>query len=124
MSLVADEGYGDRIRRLRGRLGLTQLQLAEVMGVSFASVNRWENGQSNPSALAWQRILAAEEHGLEALSTSPTAARVDGLVPGWESALPIDFGADSQVVRTVAEAHRLSHGYLFNPAFATEISRI
>ena len=114
---------GERIKRLRGRLGLTQVQFAELMGVSFASVNRWENEQSNPSALAWQRILAAEEHGLEALS--PVAgANIDGLRPSSESALPIDFGADSEVVRTVAEAHRLSHGYIFNPAFATEISRI
>ncbi|MBF6571739.1 MAG: helix-turn-helix transcriptional regulator, partial [Candidatus Binataceae bacterium] len=48
--------FGDRIRRLRGRLGLTQTQLAEALGVSFASVNRWENSQSRPSGLAWQRI--------------------------------------------------------------------
>ncbi len=118
------ESSGERIKRLRGRLGLTQVQFAELMGVSFASVNRWENGQSNPSALAWQRILTAEQHGLEALSTSPTTAREGGRAPGSESSLPIDFGADSEVVRTIAEAHRLSHGYIFNPAFATEISRI
>jgi len=38
------------------------------MGVSFASVNRWENGQSRPSALAWQQIGRAEKLGVEALS--------------------------------------------------------
>lgn len=116
---------GQRIKRLRGRLGLTQVQFAELMGVSFASVNRWENGQSNPSALAWQRIMAAEEHGLEALSpVAPGSIKTYAATGSTESALPIDFGADSEVVRTVAEAHRLSHGYIFNPAFATEISRI
>jgi hypothetical protein len=84
-----------------------------------------ENGQSNPSALAWQRILTAEKHGLEALSPLVTAApKEDAMWSGSESALPIDFGADSEVVRTVAEAHRLSHGYIFKPAFAIEISRI
>jgi len=34
------------------------------------------------------------------------------------------FQADSQIVRLVAEAHRLAHAYLFNPVFATETSLI
>ena len=46
------------IRELRIRLGLTQEQLAEELGVAFATVNRWENGHSRPSRLA-QRTLAA-----------------------------------------------------------------
>ncbi len=123
-SSSASLGAGERIKRLRGRFGLTQVQFAELMGVSFASVNRWENGQSNPSALAWQRIFAAEEHGLAALSPIVRMPKSDGPRPGSESALPIDFASDSEVVRTVAEAERLSHGYIFNPAFATEISLI
>jgi hypothetical protein len=36
----------------------------------------------------------------------------------------IDFSTDPEVVRVVAEAFRLGYGYLFNPAFATEISLI
>ena len=34
------------------------------------------------------------------------------------------FRADANVVRLVAEAHRLRHAYLFNPIFATETSLI
>lgn len=34
------------------------------------------------------------------------------------------FGADANVVRLIAEAHRLRHAYLFNPIFATETSLI
>lgn len=34
------------------------------------------------------------------------------------------FGADSLLVRLVAECRRLEHAYLFNPAFATETSLI
>lgn len=56
-----------RIKRLRGRLGLTQMRLAELIGVSYASVNRWENGHARPSLLAWQKIVAAEMTGLEGL---------------------------------------------------------
>src|SRR5262245_38330848 len=34
------------------------------------------------------------------------------------------FRADCELVRYVAEAHRLAHAYLFNSAFATETSLI
>src|SRR5579885_3412729 len=118
---------GQRIRRLRGKLGLTQVQFAELMGVSFASVNRWENGQSRPSPLAWQQILAAEEHGLDALlrqDNSSEPSRADGRQSQTEVTPNVDFSANAEVVRAVAEAERLSYGYIFNPAFATEISRI
>src|SRR6266536_612857 len=36
----------------------------------------------------------------------------------------IDFSADPEIVRAVAEGERLTYGHLFNPAFATEISLI
>jgi superfamily II DNA or RNA helicase len=121
------EETGQRIRRLRGKLGLTQVQFAELMGVSFASVNRWENSQSNPSPLAWQRILAAEEHGLDALlrqANVPGPSKSDTRPSRTDEVPNLDFSANAEVVRAVAEAERLSYGYIFNPAFATEISRI
>jgi transcriptional regulator with XRE-family HTH domain len=71
--------YPDRIRQLRKRHGLTQVRLAELLGVSFATVNRWENGQSRPSPLAWQRIGRAEEQA--------PAGLVDGAKPPHQSRL-------------------------------------
>ena len=65
-----------RIKKLRDKFGLTQMRLAELMGVSFASVNRWENGQSRPSALAWQQITRAARLGIEALGTWSDAQSV------------------------------------------------
>lgn len=41
----AAEAFGDRVLTLRKRLGLTQEQFARELGVSFATVNRWENGR-------------------------------------------------------------------------------
>ncbi len=35
---------GDEVRRIRKRLGLTQAQLAERLGVTASSVARWEQG--------------------------------------------------------------------------------
>jgi DNA-binding XRE family transcriptional regulator len=49
--------YSPRIKELRKRFSLTQMRLAELMGVSFATINRWENGQTKPSSLAWQQII-------------------------------------------------------------------
>jgi adenylate cyclase len=54
------EDYSVRVRSLRGCVELTQTQLAKRIGVSFATVNRWENGQSKPTRLAWQQILDLE----------------------------------------------------------------
>lgn len=40
------------IKEVRTQLGLSQEELAHALGVSFASINRWENGKASPSKLA------------------------------------------------------------------------
>ncbi len=44
------------IRQLRADLGLTQEQFAAKLGITFSTVNRWENSVSKPSPLAMLRI--------------------------------------------------------------------
>ena len=107
--------YPRRIKSIRGLRGLTQAQFAELVGVSFASVNRWENGQSRPNSLAWRRVVELETLPTDG-SDQPSAAETGP--PG------MDFSADPEAVSAVAEAHRLASGHLFNPAFATETSLI
>ena len=51
-------GYPTLLRQIRAQLDLSQEELAHELGVSFASVNRWENGQSRPSKLAKVQINA------------------------------------------------------------------
>jgi type I restriction enzyme M protein len=54
------------LRAIRARLGLTQEQLAERLGVSFATVNRWEGGTNTPQRAAQAAIAAlTEEAGLD-----------------------------------------------------------
>jgi DNA-binding transcriptional regulator YiaG len=36
------------VKETRKRLGLTQLQFAKTLGVSFQSVNRWERNKTKP----------------------------------------------------------------------------
>lgn len=44
------------IRELRNRLGLTQEKMAARLGVTFPTINRWENGRAKPSPLALKQI--------------------------------------------------------------------
>ncbi|HUU68638.1 MAG TPA: helix-turn-helix domain-containing protein [Planctomycetota bacterium] len=46
----------DEIRQLRLGLNMSQEEFARELGISFATVNRWENNKSAPSHLA-QRLL-------------------------------------------------------------------
>ena len=55
------------IQAIRARLDLTQEQLAERLGVSFATVNRWEGGVTTPQRAARTAIAAlAAEVGIDA----------------------------------------------------------
>lgn len=47
---------GEFIRDLRLALGLTQEQFAVALGVTYGTINRWENGRSKPSPLAMDKI--------------------------------------------------------------------
>ena len=46
----------EMIRKLRAQLGLTQEQFAAKVGVTWSTVNRWENGRGMPSPLAMRQI--------------------------------------------------------------------
>ena len=50
------------IRTLRQDLGLTQEEFAHRLGITVATVNRWENGHNSPTRLARKALvdLAAE----------------------------------------------------------------
>ncbi len=110
---------GAQIRRIRKGLGLTQSQFADRLGVTPITVHRWESGQSRPQRMAKGRLREMED----ALATASTAAPAStSTAPA--SAVPLDFAGNPDAISAVAEAVRLSHGYQFNPAFATEVSRI
>lgn len=46
------------VRELRERTGLTQEKFAARLGVTFPTINRWENGRARPSPLAMEKIEA------------------------------------------------------------------
>jgi len=46
------ENFPAQLKEVRRQLGVSQAELAHALGVSFATVNRWENGKTAPSKLA------------------------------------------------------------------------
>ena len=47
---------GNLIRELRLSIGLTQEQFAAELGVTYSTVNRWENGHTKPLPMAMKQI--------------------------------------------------------------------
>ncbi len=48
--------YPEIIKTIREQLNLSQEDLSKELDISFATVNRWENGKSIPSKMA-KRLL-------------------------------------------------------------------
>ncbi len=84
--------YSAILRTIRAKLNLTQEQLAERLGVSFATVNRWEGGSTQPQRAAQAAILAlAREAGIEGaeyLASAEAAARITRRRTGRMAATP------------------------------------
>ncbi len=50
--------YSAQIKKIRKDLKISQEEIARKLGVSYITVNRWENGRTNPSPLAATKIEA------------------------------------------------------------------
>ena len=48
--------FPKEIKRIRQRSFLTQQEFANVIGVDFSTVNRWESGRSKPNLKAMKSI--------------------------------------------------------------------
>lgn len=48
--------YPRAIKKLREKNFITQEELAKLLGVSFISVNRWENGHFEPTMKIKRRL--------------------------------------------------------------------
>lgn len=50
------DNFPETVKEVRRQLTLSQEELAHALGVSFATVNRWENGRTLPSKLAQRQF--------------------------------------------------------------------
>ena len=58
--------YSEAIKKLRSKMLLTQMEFAQFLGVSFASINRWETGRFEPTMKIKRKLAPLfKEHGIE-----------------------------------------------------------
>ena len=62
---IAERSYSELVSGLRRQLALSQEGLARQLGVSFATVNRWEKGHNMPSRLARAQQTAFRDKLIE-----------------------------------------------------------
>ncbi|HNC52390.1 MAG TPA: helix-turn-helix transcriptional regulator [Accumulibacter sp.] len=101
----------------------TQQQTADLLGVSFVTLDRRENEQSKPSAIGLSRLraLACGGSGVGNYSRRSGADVDSRFGRGASAGL---FPGDANALRVLFEGERLSDGHLFDPAFAIEIGEI
>lgn len=58
--------YAEAIEKLRKKMLLTQTELADLLGVSFGTVNRWESGKYQPTMKMKRKLKPLfDKHGIE-----------------------------------------------------------
>lgn len=58
--------FAQTVKEIRSQLNMSQEHLARELHVSFATVNRWENGKNSPNMLAKKALYdICKEKGLE-----------------------------------------------------------
>lgn len=89
------ESSAARVRALRLANGLTQEELAHRLGVSFVSVNRWENERTRPAASVWRKLVDLQP----SVALSPLADEPLGLFIGRS--------AELNMLESLVATHRL-----------------
>lgn len=71
-----------QIARLRLARGLSQVELAKLLGVSEFTVQKWETGKRNPRAKRLKRLARILRCPLAALQSSRSPSTTAGSDPG------------------------------------------
>ena len=60
------DDYASIIKELRKKMHLSQEEFAKVLGVSFSSINRWENSRHEPTIKVKRKLKALfREYGIK-----------------------------------------------------------
>jgi DNA-binding XRE family transcriptional regulator len=107
--------FGDKLRSLRTKAGLTQLDIAEKLDVSAAAIGAWENGRAKPRLTKLGQLAellgtsAADLMGEDAAETAISgASRMVPLLGFAHMGEPCDEGSladEVEVPASIADAH-------------------
>jgi len=73
------------VKGLREQLGLTQEQFAHEVGVTFSTVNQWENGRRRPQPFLLKRLLEMEAAWVEGSAGRLTREEAQAFKRRWET---------------------------------------
>lgn len=60
------DNYQAAVKELRTKMLLSQKEMAQLLGVSFASINRWENGVHEPTLKTKRKLRSLfNEYGVK-----------------------------------------------------------
>lgn len=63
---MTNYNYSELVKKLRDKLIISQEELAKLLEVSFATVNRWEKGHYEPTIKAKRKLIElCRENGIE-----------------------------------------------------------
>jgi putative transcriptional regulator len=71
---MKNEAVSALVKELRQRLDLTQEQFAQRVGVTYSTVNHWENGKRMPLPFLVKRLIEMKEE-LSSRDTRPPAKK-------------------------------------------------
>lgn len=107
--------FGDKLRSLRTKAGLTQLDIAEKLDVSAAAIGAWENGRAKPRLTKLGQLaelLGTSAADLMGEDTTETAisgtSRMVPLLGFAHMGEPCDEGSladEVEVPASIADAH-------------------
>jgi len=54
------------VKHTREKLAMSQEEMAHALRISFATINRWENGKTHPNKMAKSVFFSfCEQHGIQ-----------------------------------------------------------
>jgi DNA-binding XRE family transcriptional regulator len=48
--------FGEQVKQVREKLSLSQMEMAKAIGVSYSTLNRWENKKFEPNYRAMKKF--------------------------------------------------------------------
>lgn len=90
------------VKYLRERLGLTQEQFAQEVGVTFSTVNQWENGRRRPQPFLLKRLLEMEA----ALGQNPANRLTKGGARAFQKRWEIVNAAEREELASTPVTHK------------------
>lgn len=73
------------VKGLREGLGLTQEQFAHKVGVTFSTVNQWENGRRRPQPFLLERLLEMEATSPKGMAVVISRGEAQAFKQRWKA---------------------------------------